>query len=108
MDKSVSAYFGEWQFARQRWLKYAAEIQSEDKADEQFDIQQHAVLMMSQTPSRSREEMTIKLNVVRDELGLSTTRTDNLTPELQLLISLVADLEGGSYDAETSADRKCA
>ncbi|MEM6410058.1 MAG: hypothetical protein AAF683_00825 [Pseudomonadota bacterium] len=108
MEKSVSAYFGVWQFARECWSEYASEIHSEDKADEQFEIQQHAVLMMSQTPSCSRKEVKIKLNVVLDELGLSTKSTDNLTPELQLLLSLLADLESCSYDLTTSTERQFA
>ena len=93
MAKSISDYFAMWKIARSLNEQYAGEIGKEHLADEQFVIQQHAVLMMTKLPATNDEEVRMKLRVATCESGLDLAGAREKPIDVQLQFQILQELD---------------
>lgn len=82
-----------WKIARSLNERYASEIGQEHLANEQFVIQQHAVLMMTKTPATNDEEVRMKLRVATLESGTRLSDTEANPVDVQLKIQILQELD---------------
>lgn len=93
MSKSISDYFAMWKMARALNERYASDMAKENLADEQFVIQQHAMLMMTKTPAANEEEIRMKLRVATCESGNEASDAGGRPADIQLKIQLLQELD---------------
>lgn len=107
MTRSISDYFAIWQRARRAYEHYATRIETEDLADEQFVIQQHAVTMMTKLPALSNEEVQMKIRVAMQEADFDPADLANAPGELQLMGHILQELDDFLAE-ETLSNQKTA
>lgn len=93
MGKSISDYFAMWKSARLLSQRYSADIEKEHLADEQFVIQQHALLMMTKTPAANQEELRMKLSVAASEAGWEQKEAQRLPIDIRLKRQILQELD---------------
>jgi len=93
MAKSISNYFAMWKIARSLNEQYAADIEKEHLAHEQFVIRQHAVMMMTKTPAATDEEVRMKLQVASIEYGVKHSGSRDIPIDVQLKLQILEELD---------------
>ena len=100
MTQTVSDYFSIWQCARLAHAQFASRIDSEDKADEQFVIQQHAIRMMAKLPARNSLELQMKIRVALLEADLHPESNRAVTDEARLIGNILIEVDQLLSDEE--------
>ena len=93
MAKSISDFYVIWQTARRLCEEYAGSLETEHLADEQFAVQQHAVMMMTRLPAYTIEEVRMKVRVALHESETASSGSSKLPDAQDLLGNVLSELE---------------
>lgn len=88
----LAGVFAAWTLARQRATKLSTCLESEELADEQFDVQQACLQSASRTRSKDLGDVVTKLEMYIEETAPVPSESDEMTDEARLLVSIHHDL----------------